>query len=469
MATASGMPDLVAAREDAPLDLIGRTVYVLIVVYLVMNRAIPDLMVIPIGISIRPYEVVLILVTGAWMLWMLVYPLPFPRGIVGVTGLGMLIVIGSGPFINALNATPYMINAFQRGLFRLFLFAGLFLASYHLAYRLRYGRRLILWVIGVTVAQAALGIYEYLTQTPLIFMFDMAKSVGLVFDPNAVRSEALLNIIFTRPSGQIRATGTAPHPIVLSALIALGILLLVVWLVYADRRSRKWLGLAVAVLVVAMPVPNSRTGFVMIAAAAIPLIIVMIKELPRVIPLLLAATVLMGVGFALSPDTPRLLLDSLTRSDQDTNTQVRIERFSRVPELLAERPIVGAGYLTHDTVNVQLFDNAFNMAIIEFGLLGFTLTMWWLIACLIRSWAATGRAGPGESVLTIGGVVAVLALLAGAATFDAWTFDQFLPTALVVLGVAIGRSDVILRRADRADRIPEGGREIFVDLSTTPG
>ncbi len=179
---------------------------------------------------------------------------------------------------------------------------------------------------------------------------------------------------------------------------------------------------------------------------------------------------LLGVAFAVSPQTPRLLLDSITRSDEDQNTQIRIERFGRVPEPLEERPIIGAGYLTHDTENVQLFDNAFNMAIVEFGILGFVLTLWFLLACLVRSWAGSIRARRDEIVLTIGGISAVFALLAGAATFDAWTFDQFLPTAIIVLAVGVGRSDVILRSEaaqviDATSDASPRGSEIFVTLT----
>jgi len=454
-------------RDHLPLDLMGKAVFGLIIAYLVMNRAIPDLMVIPIGISIRPYEVVLLVTTGVWILWMIADPHPFPRGVVGLSGVLLVSVLLVAPFLNALNVSKFQFDAAERGLYRVVIFAGLFLASYHLAYRLKYGRRLIGVVIGITVVQATLGVFEFVTQRPLTFMYDLAQSFGLVFDPNAIRSE--VTTVFTRLTGEIRATGTAPHPIVLSALIALGILVAGIWLVYAEkRRDRVWLGLALAVLVIAMPVPNSRTGFVIVGLAAIPLLVLMIKELPRIIPLILVLSMFMGLAFVISPETPRLLLNSVTRSDEDQNTQIRIERFSRVPELLESRPVVGAGYLTHDTKNVQLFDNAFNMAIIEFGILGFVLAMWWLLAGLGRSWAGTVRARRDEVVLTIGGVAAVIALLAGGSTFDAWTFDQFLPTALVVLGVAVGRSDVILRRgsADGPATLAPG-EEIFIELSAT--
>jgi hypothetical protein len=153
-----------------------------------------------------------------------------------------------------------------------------------------------------------------------------------------------------------------------------------------------------------------------------------------------------GVAFAISPQTPRILLDSVTRSSQDENTQIRIEQYDQIPELLAPRPILGAGYLTLDP-DIQIFDNAYLTGLIEFGILGLVFTLWWFLLALVRCWAAARSAMAWEKVLPISGALAVTALLAGSATFDAWTFDQFLPTCLIVLGLGVGRSDVIGRRA----------------------
>ena len=433
--------------DDRPLNAPATTVFVLIVVYLVMNRVIPDIMVLPIGFSLRPYEVILLLILGAWVVWMVTEPLPFPIGLVGAVGLLLLAILTLAPFLNAPGLSQYQANGFQRGLFRVFLLVALFLASYHVAYRLRYGLKLLGWVVAATVFQSILGIYEFVTKEPVTFMMDFARSVGLIFDPNAIRSE--LTDIFARYSGELRATATAPHPIVLSAVIALSILIAGVWLVYTDNpRSRKWLIVGAIVLVVSLPVPNSRTGFVMLAVAVVPLSILMVQKLPQLIVWSLAVVFVLGIAFALSPQTPRLLLDSVTRPEQDVNTQQRLERFERVPELLAPRPIVGAGYLTHDP-EIQIFDNAYNLGIIEFGILGVVTTIWWFLIVLVRSWGATMWATQREKVLTIAGVAAVLSLLAASATFDAWTFDQYFPTCLVVLGLAVGRSDVVLRRTER--------------------
>ncbi|GMQ94794.1 MAG: hypothetical protein BMS9Abin12_2302 [Acidimicrobiia bacterium] len=440
-------------KDGQPLNVVGKTVFVLIVVYLVMNRVIPDVMVLPIGFSLRPYEVVMAMIIGGWMVWMITEPHPLPTGLVGVVGLALLSILTLAPFLNGLGLSLYQSNGAERGLFRLFLLSGLFMASYHLGYRLRYGHKLLAWVIAVTVFQAVLGIYEFIIKEPLTFIFDFSRNIGLVFDPNAIRTE--LTNIFARQSGELRATTTAPHPIVLSSVIALSVLLVGVWLIYTNNsKVRRWLAVAGGVLVVALPVANSRTAFVMLAVAALPLAILMIDKLPKLVVWSLAVVLAFGMAFALSPQTPRLLLDSVTRSSEDQNTQIRLERFDRLPELLAPRPILGAGYLTHDP-EIQIFDNAYNLGLIEFGILGLIFMIWWFLIALVRSWSATLWATSKEKILTIAGVVTVISLLAASATFDAWTFDQFFPTCLVVLGLALGRSDVVLRRERRWSRPTE--------------
>lgn len=436
-------------RPDDRLNPIGRVVFVLVVVYLIMNRVIPDLMVLPVGFSLRPYEVVLVLVLGAWCLWMFMEPQPMPLGLVGAVGLLLLLFLTAAPFLNWWGLSTYQLNGAERGLFRLFILAGLFLASYHLGTRLTYAKKLLGWVVAATIFQAVLGVWEYITKAPLTFMFDFAEAIGLIFDPNAIRDE--LTNIFSRQTGELRAATTAPHPIVFSAVVAVALLLVVAWVVYTDnRKTRRWLAISGGILVLALPVSNSRTAFVMLALAAFPLFLLLIDKLPKVIPLLLAGMLALGVAFVLSPETPRLLVDSVFRSDEDPNTQIRLERFERIPELLAPRPVVGAGYLTHNP-EIQIFDNAYNLGLIEFGILGLIFTIWWFLCILVRCWTATRWSDESERFIPIAGAVVLIAMMAGSTVFDAWTFDQFFPTCLVIFGVAVGTSDRVIRR-ERARR-----------------
>jgi O-antigen ligase len=118
---------------------------------------------------------------------------------------------------------------------------------------------------------------------------------------------------------------------------------------------------------------------------------------------------------------------------------------------MEEHPFVGAGYLTHDP-GIQYFDNAYGKALVELGVIGFALLILFFLSALVATWGATTKAGEYEIVLPAVGVVAALSLLAAGATFDAWTFDQFFPSALILLGVGLGRSAVIFHRERLANR-----------------
>lgn len=219
-------------------------------------------------------------------------------------------------------------------------------------------------------------------------------------------------------------------------------------------KRRPLVLISLALLVFALPVANSRTGFLIVLLSIFPLALLLVRDVPRLIPWSLAGFGMAAVGFFISPRTGRLLLNSFTRPGSDPNTQVRLERFDQVPDLMASDPFIGTGYLTHDP-GIQIFDNAYNLAAVEVGIIGVALFVAFFMSVLGRSWAAYRLARDDEKVLVVGGVIAAGALLIGGATFDAWTFDQFFPTALVVMGLAVGTSDSIFRRQRQAKPVPE--------------
>lgn len=446
-----------SSRDDIPLDLVGRTVSVLLISYIVLNRLISDRFVLPVGASVRLYEIVLVFLGVAWAVWMIREPHPFPVGLVGLFALLAFTVIGLAPFIHALTVNAYQANGAERGLFRLFIFSTMFLASFHLAFRVREGYRIVGWIVAVTVFQASVAIFEFVTKKPVALLDGIALSVGMIPDPQGIRGD-FGGAVFQRLTGEVKAVATAPHPIVLSAVIALGVLVVGTWLLYTKRsRQRTWLMVAGGIVVLALPVTNSRTAFVMIGAALLPIAILHVRRLPQMIISAMPMLVVLALSFAISPQTPRLLLNSVTNPGGDQNTTVRIERFSRVPELLDERPFIGAGYLTHDP-DIQIFDNAYNKGVIEFGIVGFALVILFFFTALATTWSATTKAKKLEIVLPAVGVIAALSLFAAAATFDAWTFDQFFPTCLILLGVGLGRAAVILHR----ERVSRGDADLLI-------
>jgi glycosyltransferase involved in cell wall biosynthesis len=442
--TLADRPLVTATPAASPEGIFGRALFVLVVAYLILNRAIPDVYVLPIGVSLRVDEVILAMALPAFVLTRITEPRPLPYGAVGFLGLLMIAVLTWAPFIEGPSLTQFQANGAERGLFRMFLFTGLFLSGHHISQDLKTGRKLLAWVISITAVQALLAVWEFVIQRPLAFFASFAQGIGLQLDPRGIRGETV--DIETRLTGELRAVTTAPISIVLSAVIAMAVVIVVFWLIRSQNwRQRRWLGVALLALVLGLPAANSRTGFVIVAVLAAPIIFMNLKHVPRMIPVSIVGILLLGASFAVSPRTPRLLLNSLLEPGNDPNTTVRIDRFSLVPELLGQRPLFGAGFQTHD-VSIQLFDNSYNLGLVEFGIVGLALVVMFLLAVANRCRHGIERSDDEQSVVVAAGLVGSLALLLGSATFDAFAFDQFLPTTILLMGIGVGQSATVMRR-----------------------
>lgn len=443
-APAPPIPDFAPLETDSVEgDVFGFLTFVAMVSYLVANRLIPDVFVLPVDLSIRPWEPLLAVLGLMWMLWLITNPKPMPRGALGVVALALLGVLVFSYFWNAPTFTDYEMSQSRRGLTRIFLFSFLFIASYHIGTRLRWARAVLTLVSALTAIQGAIAIIEFAFQQRAVYLYHIWTGVGLIEDPDGIRGFS--EFLKARPSGLSKVQSTAPHPITLSAVLGLGVLLtLTLYLHSRTKRKRRLYLILLIPQVLALPVTNSRTGFFILIGVGLVMAIIQVKWWPRALHLALGLTVIMGIALAMSPGTARLLLNSLTQPEQDANIVVRVDRAELVPELMADRPIIGPGYITTDVSEV-LFDNAYYKGLLELGILGFTLLVSFFLICLFRSYSASGRAGPGDAPVALAGALGALCLFAGAATFDAWTFDQFFPTCLILLGLGAGRADLILR------------------------
>lgn len=440
--SAAGLADPHAV-EKGPGDFFAFLVFLALAAHLMANRLIPDVFVLPVGLSVRPWEPLLALLALAWLTWLIVQPKSLPRGALGLVALALFVVLVFAYFWNAPGYTQFEMDASRRGLMRVFLYAGLFMASFHLAGELRLANRILTLIPVLTAVQAVIAIFEYLLQRRAVYLYHIWTGVGLIEDPNGIRrfSEA----IEERPTGLPKVQSTAPHPITLSALLALGVLLTVALYLHAPTKKQRRLYLLLLIpQLLALPFTNSRTGFFILILAGLVMALLQIRKWPRALHLALGLTGIMGLALVVSPGTARLLLNSLTQPEQDPNIVVRVDRAELVPELMADRPLLGSGYITTDVGEV-LFDNAYYLGLVEFGVLGLLLLVTFFLLCFSRSFVALGRANPDEQPVVLAGALGVLCLLAGGATFDAWTFDQFFPTCLILLGLGAGRADVVLR------------------------
>lgn len=439
-------PPLVA--EDAPTgDLMGKLTFGLLIAYVVVNRLVADIYTLPIGISLHPSEAVLGVLLVVWFMWMVTSPQPFPQGVAGVLGLALFVFLGLAPFVNALNMTPFEANGAERGLIIMVLLAGMFIAAYQLALNRRRASTLLHVVLAFTVVQALISVYEAVTVRAFIYLGNLWQAIGLEVDPKGLRAE--MDTLRERLTGEFRAVATAPHPLVLAAIVALGIGIAV--LLYLNTESRKarrvYLGLIV-VLLMALGTASSRTGFLLIAVIGLVIAVVQVRRLPGSFPLVAMVMVGAAAMAVIAPGTPRLILNFFTGQDTDHNVDVRVSKIEAIPELLERRPAIGAGYLTSDP-GVVIFDNSYFTELIELGIVGLLLLIAFLVVVTFRPFGALGIAPEQEQPLLLGGVLAGISLLVTSATFDVMSFDQFLPMCLLLMAIGLARADV-LRRAQRA-------------------
>lgn len=437
--------------EGETLHLHERLVLILITLYFVLNRMIPDTYVVPVGISIRAHEVVLSLLIVAWMVWAARSHRPMLYGSLGIVSLTLLTLLATAPFWAALTMNTYEVNGAERGLFRTFVFTGLFIATYQLAFRWQSAMYVLRLILITGTVQALLGVWEGIVRAPLPIFNTLARGLGLVIDPRNIRGSGDTGLFF-RESGDIRAATTSPHPIVFSSVVVLGILILIAWLMYARTPSqRKWATIGLALNLAALPVSNSRTGFVMLIAILPVLVVLNAKRIPQMVPLGLILAVFLGMAVVMFPSSFRLILNSFTNASDDPNTQIRVERLELVPQLIEERPILGAGYLSFDP-DIQVFDNAYNLALVELGMLGTAMLVMFFLVGINRCRQGAHFATDDEAIFPLAGFIAGLSLLVGGITFDAWTFDQFFPTCLALMALGCGRTHAIMNRL-RLERV----------------
>jgi hypothetical protein len=425
--------------------------YGLIVIYLVASRLIDDLYTVPVGLSLHPTDIILALLLGIWLLWMFTDPQPFPLGAASVLGVAVVASFLIAPFINALDMSEFEVNGSDTGLVRAVLYAGLFTASYHLAASRRRAIQLLVMTVAVTMFQALLAIYEQLVGEPLTLFGTIWQGIGLEIDPKGGRGAVVA--LQQRLTGELRASATAPHPLVLAGLLAVGIGVCLAFYLHTDsRRVRGWLLVAFAVQLLAIGATNQRTGFVVLAAIGVVMLFTQMGKLPSTLPLIGAAVMGAVAVAVVSPSTPRLILNFVTGQQTDHNVAVRTGKYEIFPQLLERRPFFGAGYATGDPELVT-FDNGYLTGFVELGIIGFGLFLGFLLVVMGRSLGAMHRAPRADQPIMLAAVLATITFFTTMATFDVMSFSQLFPAVLIVMAIGLARADA-LHRSERSEMTP---------------
>jgi O-antigen ligase len=431
--------DLHMSHDRVDVPGFARLAGVLVVAYVVASRLVEDVYTLPVGVSLHISDVILAALLGVVFLWIMAEPLLFPSGFVSLLGAALLVAILVMPYLNAPGMTEFEASGAERGLVRATLLAGLFVASYRLALSLRWAYRILFVILGMTLFQAVLAVSETITGKPAAFLGTMWQAIGFEIDPRATRGAVIA--LQERLTGELRASATAPHPLVLVGLLAIGIGICLAFFLYSEsRRARTFYLAAITFQFLAIGATNQRTAFVALAAMAAVIALTQIQKLPTALSLVLAV-VLGGIAVAVfSPNTPRLILNFATGQASDHNAAVRASKYVLLPDLIERRPLLGAGYSTSDPSRV-IFDNGYLTELVELGIIGLSLLLAFLLVVAFRSSGSLSRSQVADQPVLLTAVLAATVLFSTMTTFDVLSFEQLFPTALIVMAVGLARAD----------------------------
>jgi hypothetical protein len=303
----------------------------------------------------------------------------------------------------------------------------------------------------LTSIQAAVVIWERRTGFLLIRDTSFLKLGFLVPDPGLAREFGFGG---NRIGGSGRPVATSPHPIVLSALIGLAIVVTLAVRSYLGTRTRLVLLILFLPLMASLLALETRTGIVIIVVAgAATFGLVLWRKTVDTLPIVLAAGLVLLATVGAFPASARTVLNQFSRIGSDPSIAGRVVDIPVLPELVARRPILGAGYMTLNP-ELVIFDNSYYGGLVEFGVMGFGVLLAFLIMATLKPLCVLRLASDRDTPILIAGFSAGVSLLIGMATFDAMFFAQFFPSALILVAMGLGRTDAITRRAGGAAVAP---------------
>ena len=271
-------------------------------------------------------------------------------------------------------------------------------------------------------------------------------------------------------AGDIRALGSAEHPIALGALFALAAPLA---LYLAIRYGRGW-WVSLVIVMGGTVATVSRTAAIMLFVASLVMLALRFRETWRFAPLLLPMIVM--IHFA-APGTLGALKYSFMppgglvaeqSSDEYVEGSGRLADIGPSLELFKEKPVFGYGYGTLQTsgpdANSRILDNQWLASLLNIGLVG-VFSLIWLFTRFLRGMTRSAqRLRTPDGWLLVALCASVAAFAICMFTFDAFTFTQVMFVFFMLLG--LGSALVFAERPDlraavrarqRRERTPGAG------------
>lgn len=266
-------------------------------------------------------------------------------------------------------------------------------------------------------------------------------------------NEALVGFEMTRDA--LRVAGPVVHPIAFSALLAMVVPFS--WHYWQSAKSgheRIMFGSSFALIVVAIILTGSRTGFLGLVGASIVLFIANPEKRWLMMGAIIALMLGVHMVFPGSLGTLKTwLTPSYIEATEVGNRAGRYEDYPRIWSQFTKMPLFGLGYEMFRPKIYFYVDNQYLKFLVEIGLFG-TLGFIYLISKVLKQLWQSARRTTGElRGLLIAIAASSLVFTICCATFDTFGFAQisYLFFVIVGLGMALIRIEGITEKA--GDRI----------------
>ncbi|MGC5616761.1 O-antigen ligase family protein [Georgenia sp. Z1491] len=203
----------------------------------------------------------------------------------------------------------------------------------------------------------------------------------------------------------------------------------------ATRQARVLAAIAVAVLVVSIPLSVSRSG-VLVAILAVGIYAVSLDNRQRLTVLVLALAGL-AVFRAAVPGLLGTVVAIFGGASTDDSITGRTEDYALVNELWREQPVLGHGLGTFRPEEYFFLDNQYLMALVEGGVPLLAATIAFFLLAMASARGAVRRASHPEYSSRGQAVLASIVAIAISGTFfDLFSFEQVTVMTFVLTGVA---------------------------------
>jgi O-antigen ligase len=312
----------------------------------------------------------------------------------------------------------------DRGMLKLVAWSGMaLLAADGIASRERL-ERLLRRVVVAGVLLSGLGILQFTTG------FDVrpwSNIPGLSVDTG-------YDLISHRSTFR-RVAGTAVHPIEFGVVLAL-ILPIALHYAFNPRPGTKlYRWIAVAAILVGIPMSLSRSGILGLFAA----FLVLFPAWPsaRRLQVLIVAPVFAVAMRLAIPGLLGTITSLFTSLTSDGSYQGRTVDYAAVAPLIKERPWLGRGFGTYIPQIYRFVDNQYLMSVVETGFIGLGLLLLLLLVGIGTARGARRRsAEPVTRDLAQSLAASVMVALVSFITFDALSFPMVSALTFLILGCA---------------------------------